>query len=83
MGWNTHYDLDRRERVYSTVCSNPSVKSGILTFWIEEKLKATRQECPKTEDWINNSAAMERRVELNLGTMALSKTAESRCVGRQ
>jgi hypothetical protein len=77
------YDLDAKKSLFSILCSDASIKDGVLTFWIEEKAKASRKECPEDADWTNGPPAIERRVELDLESFKQQKTSDTRCAWRQ
>ncbi len=80
------YDLERKKTVFRSSYGSPISLDGkgILTFWSGEGV-ATPANCKEFEMWkkAQLGAAIETKTKLNLKTLAVEKTSETRCEGRQ
>jgi hypothetical protein len=78
----TIYNLTSRKKVFETAYLGPIAVSGeIMSLWQVAKENATTAECPDAEKIAHDglTPTLEKRMVLDLRTLALSETKETRC----
>jgi len=82
----TVYDLNNRKKVYSGSYSSPiSVQDDSMTYWSPADEKATVENCPKINEYLENGlgAGIESHAILDLSSLTKKELGEYRCSPRQ
>jgi len=77
-------DFAARKSVYDDLYDNPlEVKGGVLRYWRPTEIKATKENCPKYDEWVAEGLPpiIERQVEvdLRLSTPTRIESKKLRC----